>query len=312
METFVQGLIENKRQQRIVSFLTLFFALSGLPVLSAFAQWLFLLLIALVTLRKGLVGGRVLLATCCVICGVFVTFSAGSEMFFLVAMVTGLFLFKSMMMVVASHVLRQNERWSQVALFYLVVMCGLVVVGSALFIEEKSLLYQWISDLFVANDSSGVEGVPFGLIPYVFGSMISYELFYMTLLLVFARFLQAQCYYPEGFYPEWFSMRMGPGFYRVFGVVSLLVFPFLLSQEPFLLGDEVLTVLFEVYILMFFPCCIESCALLHSVAHHKQSYRLIFILYAIVLLFYPVFSPVLAMLALVDYFFDLRNRYKIC
>lgn len=302
MISFSQGLIENKRHQALASVMALFFITTGLPLFATLAHWFYIVLTAIVVMRQSLVEAKQMLVFA-LLWGVSlllaVDFSDQASLFYFVI----LSWFSWGAAAVAANSYRNTQGWESPVYWITGIGVGLLVVLHGLFPSLDESLRIFLVSL-MPEPLHAEFGQPGSLLyAYFLASVLVVELMKLALLLVFARFVQSKCYYPEGFALEWQGSGLQKIYYQVILCVSAVTLFLLSTSDPSTWGQYSL----EVLLVLCLPGAVDTILMWHRAMAKQQGYPFFILYYGVVILLLPAFYPLFFMISLVRRFFNLRN-----
>lgn len=262
-----------------------------------YCTWLAMMVVALITLRKGEQEGGRILGGVMLVHGLTVLTTVSPS----VALFNTIILFAPTYL--AACALRMTSSWQAVA----TVMFLLTLVSS---VVVQTLIPEWVMSQYAAlqsilqasqpdhalvkwlNDASGVPNVV--MANYSLGIQLMCAVISVWSTLLMARSLQARLFYPGGFTQELLSFRGN----RLSSIVMLLLFG--AAWQWNVVAINVLPVL----ILFYLMAGLSLCA---SFVMGKKSSRMLLALLILPLLFMPfVVLPLYIVLGLLDSVFNIR------
>jgi hypothetical protein len=195
-------------------------------------------------------------------------------------------------------VLRTTASWE----LTLLVAVGAALIGSFIFEWTAGELFQ---QFIVANVSMVELRQQFPdiderqLLTWLLGLFAVVQCYLMILLLIVARWWQSELYNPGGFAREIRSLRLSP---RVStGLILSIAALFFIGSEEFTRFIPLLTI----------PLVIGALALIHwYVAEKKLSVSWLVAVYLLLLLLAQIVHPLLASVAMLDSWLNIRNRFN--
>lgn len=256
---------------------------AALPLLG----WLSTVIVALVCLRHGVAAGSIIL--------LWTLLPVGLSFYFVGDPSTGVVLVSTFLL---AMLLRQTLSWE------------LVLVASVVFSAIGALLFDWIAggllEAFAQTYLDYIAQVDAEVVltleqakSVLLGFFALGEAFAMVVLLILARWCQSALYNPGGFGKEFRALRLSP---MVSGGVLLAMLVCLMFREQFGTWLPLLTV----------PLVFAAIGLMHWLMKTNElSKRWAVAFYATLVLLFQLVYPFLASLALMDSWFNIRNRVQM-
>ncbi len=265
----------------------------GVTVLSAtlpLLNWLSNAVVGLVILRKGPMEGLLVMMWALLPLGIALYFIGDpSPIIALIGTAT------------LAYVLRTTMSW-EVTLAIAVIVSA---IGSLIFemtaTEVLAAIVEWyleytrqVAAQLQQTNTVSVEAAQ----KSIMGFFAMGQAYAMLVFVMLARWWQSQLYNPGGFQQEFHQIRISPVLSGI--LVTLLMVCFAFSEQ---LGRWIP--------LLTVPLMIAALALTHwAIKHRNLSGNWVFGFYLLVLVFFQVLYPLLASLALMDSFFNLRTRFQ--
>lgn len=249
--------------------------------------WLSTVIVALVCLRHGVIAGFLVLLWTCLPISVALYYVGDPSP--LIAMV-GTFLMAVM--------LRQALSW-ELVLVASVVLSG---VGALIFeFTATDILARFVEFYieYLQRLDASIALQPDQALPILLGFFASGQAFAMVVMLMIARWCQSALYNPGGFKKEFHQLRLSP--LVSLGIVALMLVCYMFSEQ---LGRwlPLLTV----------PLVFASLGLVHWVmADRNLSKNWVAGFYVTLVLLSQLIYPFLASVALMDSWFNIRNRIQM-
>jgi hypothetical protein len=252
-----------------------------------FLGWLSTVVVALVCLRHGVAAGSVVL--------LWTLLPVGMALYYVGDPSPAIALMGTFLMAV---LLRQSFSWELV----LLACVGLAAVGTLVFeFTASGILERFVSFYidYLARVDASITVTPVEAQKLLLGFFSLGQAYAMVVMLIIARWCQSALYNPEGFKKEFHQLRLSP-------VVSMALLLAMLACYVFMeqLGRwlPLLTV----------PLLFASLGLAHwIVAARGMSKNWIAGLYVSLVLVFQLIYPFLASVALMDSWFNIRNRIQM-
>ncbi len=302
MISFSQGLIENKRQRTLCSVLALFLYTLGIPVLAPIANGFYVYLIALVVLRKGL-HDALMLFVLALAWGLGLLALADFALKSVVALMVTMTWLKLGVTALAAHSYRLSKIWCQPS-FVMVGVLMVSLMGLHIVLPELNAnIQESVLSMLPPETSALFAGPDNFLYGYLFATLLVNEMTLIMLVLVFARYMQSQCYFPEGFAVEWKGARCPIAYYKaLFAVMGIFLLFYFFTDD-----QGTLQVLLEFMVIAYMPAVLETVFLGHQHWLKQGGQLAVVAYYVIILLLFSAFYPVFAMISCARCFFNLRN-----
>ncbi len=260
----------------------------GTSVLSAcfpLLNWLSAAIVGLVVLRKGGVEGAMVL--------LWTLLPLGAALYLFGNPTPVIFLFGTALLAL---VLRETVSWE----LTLAAAVGFSAIGSLVFEYTAAEVLVLIVEMYVDYlRQIPVEITYEAARKAIIGFFAMGQAYAMLALLVLARWWQSQLYNPGGFRQEFHQLRMSP--LMSSGYLVVLVVCFVFSN---LLGRWVP--------LLTVPLMFCGLALIHwGFGYRSVSANWVFAFYLLLVLFFQFIYPLVAALALMDSYLDLRKRIEV-
>ena len=254
---------------------------ASLPILN----WLSTSIVSLVVLHRGGVEGSLVLLCALLPMGV-VIYLTGVAPTPLIALLGTVGL---------AYVLRVTISW-EITLVLAVVFSAIgILIFESTSTERLKSIVEWYME-FTQQDSTEQS---FETVRKVILAVFAMgQAFAMLAFLMLARWWQSQLYNPGGFQKEFHQLRITWGFST--GIVLLLVICYVFNDS---LGQWML--------LLTVPLLLSGLGMVHwLIGYRKMSVRWLIIFYFLLLVFSNFFYPLVASLALIDSFLDVRKRIQ--
>jgi hypothetical protein len=258
----------------------------SLPLLN----WLCTAIVALVILRKGPLEGLLVLMWALIPLGLAVYYIGDPSP--VIALIGTAML---------AYVLRATVSWEMT--FALAVVIS--VVGSLIFEQTGAQVLAEIVEFYMGYTAQiSAEFQTTGELSYkaaqtfIMGIFAMGQAYAMLVFLILARWWQSQLYNPGGFQKEFHQLRLSPLMSSI--LIALLLICFVFNEQ---LGRWIPV--------LFVPLVMMALSLVHwMMRYRKLTGPWVFGFYMLLLLLFQVISLLLASLALMDSWFNLRARIQ--
>jgi len=253
-----------------------------------FVHWVAIAVIALVVLRKGLLEGALLMLWTGLPLAAWLLIGPDPSVLLVLVGTFGLAL-----------LLRTTLSWQ-----WVLAGAVAVAVASALVIEHFAggWLQQtmaWYADLLKSTEARQPDLTDDQLRHLLVGLLAMGQAYAMIVCLVLARWWQSLLYNPGGFRQEFHNLRLSPAL--SWGLIGLTVLLFAVGDPTYARWIPLLTV----------PMIVSAIGLVHwIVAKKKLSGNWLVVFYILLLGLIQVIYPVMASLALIDSWIDVRKRIE--
>ncbi|MBN2690148.1 MAG: hypothetical protein JXR42_06105 [Gammaproteobacteria bacterium] len=277
----------------------------GCSLLSLFnipIAWIGTILIALTTLRCGAITGFYILLWAA-IPAIAMTIDHG-WMFLLSDTLLGNFIVWAMALI-----LRRNNSWT--ALLEILTSLGVIAVITINLLKPE--IHVWYAkelinaigslntsfNLHLAN--TNIQLLATEMSKFVVGANLLFTGTILLSYLLIARYWQAKIYNPGGLQKEWSVVRL----HRAFTIISItLILTIFFAAKPMLL---------DIALVLLIAFVFAGLSLAHTVLRNLQhglGNAILVILYFAMIFLFPYISGLLAIAALTDSWYDLRQRFN--
>ena len=254
---------------------------ASLPILNMLSSSI----VSLVVLHRGGVEGALVLLWAMLPMGVVIYLTGGDPTPVLTLLAT----------VGLAYVLRVTVSWEITLVLAVVFSAISILIFESTFTEGLTSLvdiYMGVTQLDSTEQSLETAR------KVILAVLAMGQAFAMLVFLMLARWWQSQLYNPGGFQTEFHQLRITWGFST--GIVLLLVICYVFNDP---LGQWIL--------LLTVPLLFSGLGMVHwLIGYRKMSVRWLVIFYFLLLVFSEIFYPLVAALALIDSYLDVRKRIQ--